>query len=175
VDDGLSGKLPLAKRPGLAAAVAAVKAGAPGCVFVVYAVSRFIRSQKECWALVDQGGEYALPLVSASEPFDLTTAMGRAFLGMLATFAALESDLASERTTDALAAAKFKGTKLGAPRMEDVLPAETIETVKTLYSTGNYSHRSLAAELNERRIPTAQGKQWHPRTVRVALGATVAE
>jgi site-specific DNA recombinase len=36
------------------------------------------------------------------EPFDTTTAQGKAFLGMLAVFAQLERDTISERTKDAL-------------------------------------------------------------------------
>ncbi len=82
VDDGLGGKLPIGERPGLAAAVAASQG--PGVAFVVYSLSRAFRTQREAWATVEGDyGEPALPLVSATEPFDLTTAFGRAAFGML--------------------------------------------------------------------------------------------
>jgi site-specific DNA recombinase len=184
VDDGLSGTLPMAKRPGLTEAVAAVKARS-GTAFMVYSVSRLARTQKELWDLVDDRGEWALPLVSASEPFDVSTAAGKAFLGMLATFATLESDLARERTTAALEAARERGTKLGAPSMVervvdgvrtvDTEKADVVRLIQGLYASGEWSLESLAAELNSRGVPTAKGGRWHKRTVRVAVGIKLDE
>ncbi len=182
LDDGLSGTRPLAERPGLAAAVAAVKA-TPGTAFLVASVSRVSRTQRELWRLVDDRGEFALPLVSASEPFDVSSAMGRAFLGMLATFASLEADLASERTVSALAAAKARGQILGAPpmgvrvvdgvRVEDAAVVASIARARALRAEGK-SYATIAAALNEEGAPTAKGGRWHVRTVRVALGVEVA-
>jgi hypothetical protein len=44
-----------------------------------------------------------------------------------------------------------------------------------LYASGNFSHRSLADELNRRGVPTAKGAgaKWWPKTVRAALLAKV--
>jgi site-specific DNA recombinase len=180
-DAGVSGKDALSKRPGLQAAIAAVQ-GAPGSVMVAYSLSRLGRSQKLIWTLLDDRGEYALPFVSATEPFDTSTPMGRAMLGMLAVWAQLEADLASERSIDALAAVAERGTKLGAPNMVETTDEETGERVKDpakvalvgqvkrLYATGEYSHRSLAEHLNATGVPSVTGARWHARTVRVAIG-----
>lgn len=165
-DDGLSGTLPPSRRPGLLAAIEDLRAG--GGVFLVYSVSRLARSQRQLWELVDDRAGLALPVVSATEPFDVSTPMGRAFLGMLATFATLEADLASERTKDALAAAQGRGVRLGAPSMAQLAP-EAVRQVRELYATGAYSHRSLAEHLNASGVPTAKGARWWPKTVRAAL------
>lgn len=168
VDDGLSGTLPVARRPGLVAAVAAVKA-APGAALVVASVSRLARTQLELWQLVDDRGEWALPLVSASEPFDVSTAAGRAFLGMLATFATLEADMCSDRTSAALAAAKARGVTLGAPKLlSRPAMAPAIERAHALRAEG-LSLRAVVDKLNAEGIAAAKGGPWHLKTLRAAL------
>jgi DNA invertase Pin-like site-specific DNA recombinase len=175
-DEAISGKDGVEKRPGLRDAIAAVTA-VPGAVVVVYSLSRLGRSQRLIWNLLDAGGEYALPLMSATEPFETTTPMGRAMLGMLGVWAQLESDLVSERTIDALAAVALRGTKLGAPgmassrRVNGVLqPRVDVDAIKALYLSGGYSYRTLAEHLNETGVPTATGTgKWHVNTVRTAL------
>lgn len=179
VDAGISGKEGIDKRPGLAAAIADIKAN-PGAVLVVYSLSRLGRSQRLIWTLLDTQGDYALPLVSATEPFDTSTPMGRAMLGMLGVWSQLEADLVSERTTVALDAARERGTKLGAPsmiestdesgaRMIDPAKVALVRQVKELYASGEYSHKTLAEHLNASGIASVKGGRWHPRTVRVAL------
>ncbi len=179
VDDALGGKLPVTERPALAAAITAANAGA-GVAFLVYSLTRAFRTQRECWLTIeDDHGDPALPLVSATEPFDLTTSFGRASFGMLATFARLEADLVADRTVAALAAARARGQVLGAPpmgvrvvdgvRVEDPAVAASIARIKALRGEGQ-SYATIAATLNEEGAPTAKGGRWHVRTVRVALG-----
>lgn len=168
VDDGLSGTLSVEERPGLAAAVAQVRSS--NAALLVYSVSRAARSVGELYRLVDpRDGAEPIPLVSVSEPFDLTTAMGRAFLGMLGVLAALESDLASERTVAALAAARARGVRLGAPPvLTSTHPSVT--RARVLRGEG-MSEREVAAQLNVEGVPTARGGRWHQETVRRALRA----
>lgn len=168
-DEGLSGKDAVARRPGLQKAIAVVQS-TPGSVLVVYSLSRLGRSQRLIWTLLDPQGDYALPLSSATEPFDTASPMGRAMLGMLAVWSQLEADLVSERTIDALAIVKARGVKLGAPGMSALAP-ETVAKVRELYATGTYSHRSLAEHLNVSGVPSAKGARWHSRTVAIALAA----
>lgn len=178
-DEGLSGTRDHSERPGLAAVIEQVGANTGACV-IVYSLSRLARSQRMVWELLDERGAYRLRVVSASEPFDTTTAMGRAFLGMLATFAQLESDLASERTRDALAFARSRGTKLGAPsmlestdaegaRILDPTKVELVRQVQTVAAETGLSLRELAAELDRRGVRSVKGGKWHPRTLRLAL------
>jgi DNA invertase Pin-like site-specific DNA recombinase len=110
------------------------------------------------------------PVSSASEAFDTSTPMGRAMLGMIATFAELEADLVSERTKAALAAVRARGTRLGAPSMVEVVRngvrsvdpdrAATVARVRALYETGGFTHVTLAAHLNASGIPSVRGGRW---------------
>ena len=171
-DEGASGKDGVEDRPGLAAMLAEqerIREAGGEVVTVVYSVSRLARRQRLLWNLLDDRDGYGVVVSSATEPFDTSTPMGRAMLGMLATFAALEADMVSERTRDALAELKAQGRKLGAPSMERLGAGAAIETSRELYGTGAYSHASLAEELNRRGIPSAKGGRWWAKTVRTAL------
>jgi site-specific DNA recombinase len=182
-DAAMSGKDAVEKRPGLMAALEDVKAN-PGAVMVVYSLSRLARSQRIIWNLLDDRGEYRLALASATESFETCTPMGRAMLGMLGVWAQLEADLVSERTIAALEAVAERGTKLGAPTMiestteegERYIDAEKVALVRRvqdLYATGDYSHRTLAEHLNQNGIASVTGRQWHARTVRVAINTAL--
>ncbi len=170
-DEGISGKDGIDKRPGLQGVIAAVQA-TPGSVVVVYSLSRLGRSQRLIWNLLDDRGEYGLPLSSATEPFETTTPMGRAMLGMLGVWAQLESDLVSERTIDAMAALAARGVRVGAPSMAMKVP-ESVAEIRRLRATG-LSPNAIADELNAAGWRTARkGTRWHAKTVRAALAAGV--
>lgn len=70
-----------------------------------------------------------------------------------------EAEVISERTKDAMAAAKERGTTFGRP---SPLDANTLRTIKRLRRRG-LGARRIAAYLNQRDIPTSngQGKRWH--------------
>lgn len=167
-DAGISGKDGIESRPGLKALLQKA-AQNPGHVVVVYSISRLARRQKLLWQLLDDRDGHGLSVSSATESFDTTTPTGRAMLGMIAVFAQLEADMVSERTKDALAEVKAQGKKLGQKSMLELCP-ETVSYVKKLYATGNYSHRSLAEELNRQNFPTVTGKgKWWARNVEIAI------
>lgn len=183
-DDGISGREGVEGRPGLTAALAAVKA-TPGAVLVAYSLSRLARRQRLVWHLLDDREGLGVPFSSATEAFDTASPMGRAMLGMIAVWSALESDLASERTSDALEAVRERGTKLGAPAMIerigpdgeraiDLQKLEVVRGIRARYAAGGWSHRRLAAALNAEGVPALGPKpsaRWHATTVRIALEA----
>jgi DNA invertase Pin-like site-specific DNA recombinase len=93
----------------------------------------------------------------------------------------------SQRTKAALAAAKAKGTRLGNPTpLPASLKARAVwstqaaqfrETVRPLIlelQAQGYSYNAIAKELNRRRIPTANGRQWHHKTVINLLSGSIA-
>ncbi len=172
-DEAVSGKDGVDKRPGLQAVIAAVE-DTPGAVVVVYSLSRLGRSQRLIWNLLDDRGDYALPLSSATEPFETTTPMGRAMLGMLGVWAQLESDLVSERTIDAMAALAARGVRVGMPPMGTKV-ADTVREIKALYATGQYTLKTLTEHLNDRGVPSARGGRWWPKTVYTALKTNLGE
>lgn len=168
-DEGISGKDGIENRPGLKALIAAAKANSDA-VTVVYSVSRLARRQRLLWQLLDEREGEGLAISSATESFDTSTPMGRAMLGMIGVWSQLEADMISERTRDALAEAKAQGRKLGQKSMKELAP-ETVELVKNLYASGNFTLRSLADHLNQQGTPSPAGGKWWPRSVEKAVKA----
>jgi DNA invertase Pin-like site-specific DNA recombinase len=84
------------KRDGLAAGTDAT-CKAQG-VLVVFAVARLGRSAGYIHNMADKLEDAGANIASACEPIDTSTAMGRAFFGVTAVFAQLESDQISDRT-----------------------------------------------------------------------------
>jgi DNA invertase Pin-like site-specific DNA recombinase len=171
-DEGVSGKDGLENRPGLVALIERAQ-HTPGAIVVVYSVSRLARRQRLLYELLDDRNGYGLAVSSATEAFDTSTPTGRAMLGMIAVFAALESDMVSERTRDALAEVRAQGRKLGAPSMVELGAGDAVRLAQELYATGRFTHRTLADEMNRRGVATAKGGKWWPKTVRTALLAEV--
>jgi len=172
-DAAVSGRDAIEKRPGLQAVLAAATRR-EDVVVVVYSLSRLSRRQSITWRMLDDRGEYRLQVESASEPFDTSTPMGRAMLGMLGVWSALEADMCSERTSAALEARRARGHKLGAKPLAEVAP-EVVAKVKELYATGSYTHADLAERLNADGVPTKRaGSRWHATTVARTLQQTVA-
>lgn len=110
VDAGASGGT--LERPDLAELRACVAAGEVAVV-VVYAVDRLSRRQADTLTLLEELEQRGADLAAASQPFDTTTPVGRAMLGMLAVFAELSRAEIRERTRVALAERSAQGV---APR-----------------------------------------------------------
>ena len=111
-DEGASGRS--LKRPGLQAALEVLEQR-QATVLVVTRLDRLSRSVRDIFALVE--GRFTAngaSLVSISENLDATTAMGKAFLGILAVLAQMERELVGERTREALAHVRDDGRYLGA-------------------------------------------------------------
>jgi len=140
VDIGLPGTSALASRAGLQAAIAAVQA-APGSVLIVYALSRLGSSQRRVWELWANRGPSALPVSSATEPFDTSTPTGREVLGMLGVWTRLDADT-EEAEADAPATSANDDTQ---PFMN---PTNVARRVMELYAKGKESLTTLTDSLN---------------------------
>lgn len=91
-DVSLSASRTRLDRPGLTAAREAIREGLADAV-VVWRLDRLARSVVDMGTLLDEG----LQVVSATEPLDTTSSMGRAMVEILQVFAALESRTIGER------------------------------------------------------------------------------
>jgi DNA invertase Pin-like site-specific DNA recombinase len=159
-----SGRQP--KRPQLQAALAACKKH--NAKLVVAKLDRLTRNVRFMLTLIDAGVE-----VLFCDLPEVTGAMGRFLLTTMASTAELEAGLISERTKAALAAAKARGTVLGAHArvLAPQYQAEARERAKQLaplihdLQQQGYSLRDIAAELDKRKVATPRGGKWHPQLV----------
>ncbi len=92
-------------RPGYQAMLAAIENGGVKAIYAK-ALSRIGRSVKELHRVMELADENGIAIVTGNEGrLDPTTAFGKGQFGMMAVFAQLERDLASERAKDNVAAA----------------------------------------------------------------------
>ncbi|GIM46993.1 integrase [Collibacillus ludicampi] len=97
IDDGYSGTN--MDRPALQRMIKHIQQGKIQTV-IVYKLDRLGRKQKDVlYLLEDVFDKNGVAFKSATEPFDTSTPLGKAMLGILAVFAQLERDTIIERTT----------------------------------------------------------------------------
>lgn len=109
IDEGISGKKSGDKRPAYDRMMCLIEQGMITAV-IVNDLSRLGRSVNLISQAITLMDKHNCTFISVKESFNTGNAMGKAMLNMVATFAQLESDLASERTEDALA---VRGEKYG--------------------------------------------------------------
>lgn len=148
-----------------------------GAMLVVAKLDRFSRSAAYILTAVEKSG---VRFVFCDCPeADETT------IGVFAVVARRQWLLISERTREALAAAKARGIKLGTNNLPDYdtshiaraartatanARAEDLRDIVTeIREQGATSLRAIAGELNARRIPTSRNKQWQATSVRRLL------
>lgn len=160
------------KRPQLEAAIAECKK--LGAVLVVAKLDRLARNAHFLLGVMDSGIE-----VQFCDIPEISGPMGRCIITVLAAVAELESGMISQRTKDALAAAKARGIKLGTAskqlakkhKKQALRDAKSMKPVfAKLAKEGITSRRKISATLNERGIQTPGGSNWYPTTVSRMLG-----
>ena len=170
--DAASGKN--LRRPGLQAALAAMKAGQAEGI-VVAKLDRLTRSVKDMGTLLDSYFREAFAFHSVGEQINTTTAAGRLVLNVLTSVAEWERETISERTSAAMAVKRkrkeYTGghVPFGFQDMDGKLvavPAEqtALQRINDLRSHG-YSYNRIASALNAEGIPAKNGGAWHPFAV----------
>jgi DNA invertase Pin-like site-specific DNA recombinase len=157
------------KRPGVQEALRALEAGEAKAL-VVAKLDRLSRSMLDFAALMATAQKQSWALVALDCAVDTSTPAGEAMAHVLATFGQFERRLISQRTREALAVKKASGVRLGRP---PTVPMAVVRRIQRLRARG-LSFRVIADELNEARVPTAQGgRQWYAATVRHVLLRTL--
>jgi DNA invertase Pin-like site-specific DNA recombinase len=160
----------LDRRPQLAAALAAARTAK--CSVLVSKLDRLSRDVAFVAGLMAQ----RIPFIVAELGRDADPFM----LHLYAALAEKERRLISERTKAALAVRKAVGTKLGNPtnireaggigRAVQTAAADEharglLPALRAIRAEGSVSIGAVTRALNERKIPTARGLQWHVSTV----------
>ena len=165
-DAGVSGTVDPDKRPGMAAALAALKRRDAGRL-IAAKLDRVSRSAIDLLTLVTKRAEReGWSLVVCDMDLDTSTPQGRVMLANFAAFAQYERDLIAERTKAALAARKAAGMKLGRPTK---VPDEVLRRIISETEQGR-SLRTIAQGLMADGIRTGSGNAtWHAVQVQRAL------
>jgi DNA invertase Pin-like site-specific DNA recombinase len=168
-DAGVSARS-VSGRPGLRAALAALRAGEAGAL-VVSKLDRLSRSAHDATGLLQRAEQEGWALVALDLGLDTSTPVGEMLATVMAAVAQWERRAISERTKAALAAKRAAGVRLGRP---SELPAEVVARIVAERRSGA-STPAIAHALNKEGVPTAQGgKRWYPSTVAKVLAGQAA-
>ena len=152
-----------------------------GALLVIARLDRLSRNAAFLLTLRDSGVRFAA--ADMPEANDLT-------VGVMALVAQAEREAISRRTTEALAAAKARGVKLGNPngaaalrragkggealravvcQNADDFAAALAPVLEAIRSEGHTTLRAIADQLNARGMMTRRGGKWHVSNVRNLL------
>lgn len=99
-------------RPALKEMLADIHSGKIQCV-LVYKIDRLSRSIFDFKTMMKEFDKHNCNMVSITQSFDTSSAMGKLTLNMLLSFAEFEREVASERVRDKMRATKAKGMWIG--------------------------------------------------------------
>jgi DNA invertase Pin-like site-specific DNA recombinase len=161
----------LSKRPQLLAALAEAKRSKAR--LIIAKLDRLARNVHFISGLMETRVDFVVADMPHADRFRLH---------LEAVIAEDEARRISERTKDALAAAKAKGTVLGAngkalAAQNKAAAAERVAPIAPLLSelrAQGLSMRQIVATLNAREVPSPAGGKWHLANLHRALGRLVA-
>mgnify|MGYP002765707664 CR=1 FL=1 len=108
-DEGISGK-DISHRPEMLKALAAIKDDAAD-VLVIWALSRLTRSVADLYNIWQICDKHNTDIISITEPFDTSSPLGRAMMGILGIFAQMERELTAERVSAAMLERAMQGKR----------------------------------------------------------------
>ena len=142
-------------------------------------MDRIFRSTIDCLATVEELDECGIGIQfceSGGQPLDLSSAVGRMLITILAAFGEMERYLISERTTMALQHLKDTGRRFTYDKygwdvdednnfVENEEEQKWIEYIKVRYHEDDISISQIARELNTCGVPTKRGGTWSHKQV----------
>jgi DNA invertase Pin-like site-specific DNA recombinase len=150
------------RRPVLVQSIAHCRQA--GAILLIAKLDRLARNVAFVSSLMESGVEF----VAADAPY-----ANKLMIHILSAFAEYEREQISQRTRDALQAAKARGVRLGANgaalahmnRQDAMMAAESIRpAVETAINSGCHTLAAVSRALNEREVPTREGAKWSPGT-----------
>jgi DNA invertase Pin-like site-specific DNA recombinase len=119
---------------------------------LVWRLDRWGRSLADLVTTLKELAELGVGFVSLTEALDMTTATGRAMVGLLAVFAQFEHDLLRERVRAGLAEARLKGKRLGRPATVSVHAVAVRKPLRAGVSKAEIARRMNLARTSVRRL-----------------------
>ncbi len=182
-DDGESANT--LERPAFQRLMEATKAKRFDAV-CVFKLDRLTRSVRDLGTLLEVFDKRNISLVSLSESFDASTAVGRLMLNVLGSVAQWEREAIGERTSTALRYRREHGKVYGevpygfqrADKSKDLKPVEReLAVVRRIYALrkDGLTLRAIADVLNKERIKTKKGRKWAPEQIRYMLANELYE
>jgi putative DNA-invertase from lambdoid prophage Rac len=107
---------------------------------------------------VKEFAELGVGFVSLTEALDMTTATGRAMVGLLAVYAQFEHDLLRERVRSGLAEASLNGKRLGRPSTVGLHAGPVQKLYRAGVSKAEIARRPNLARTSVRRILAADSR-----------------
>jgi putative DNA-invertase from lambdoid prophage Rac len=123
---------------------------------LVWRLDRWGRSLPDLVTTLKELAELGVGFVSLTEALDMTTATGRAMVGLLAVFAQFGHDLLCERVRSGLAEAKLKGKRLGRPTTVGLHAGPVRKLFRAGVSKAEIARRLNLARTSVRRILAAR-------------------
>ena len=152
-------------QPRLRAALAACQAGKADGLLTARLAS-LGRSLVEVGRLLAEARSEGFNLVALDLGLDLETAAGSRVANVIAALADWQRRSNDERTKQALAVKRARGTQIGRPRS---VPPAILDRIRREHANG-HSLAMIADGLNTDRVPPGQGGQrWYPATIRYLL------
>jgi DNA invertase Pin-like site-specific DNA recombinase len=151
------------RRPALTDALTRLDNCQSETSLIVAKLDRLSRSLIDFASVMERSKKNGWALVCLDLGVDTSTPQGKMVANIFATFAEFESDLIGQRTKAALDEKRKQGVKLGRPR---TVCDEALRLIH-IARRNSLSYAAIAADLNQRSVPTAQGGRWWPETVRL--------
>ena len=154
-------------RPGYHQLVSMIESDQVSAVYS-YSLSRLTRSISDFAKLAEVCIERKVPIrLAADRTLDFGSATGRFNINVLVSLAQMERELASERSKDTVAVRRARGDRIGHPFYGEK-PGEDVAAVLRAYNDAG-SVLGAGRLLNDRGVPTRQGKPWSTTPVREIL------
>lgn len=108
-------------------------------VVMVTELSRFGRSTKDLFILVERIEQMGAQFISLKEDIDTTSSIGKFFFTIVCAFSQLQRDIIVQNTKEGLKAVRARGRKGGRP----CINAKTVENAIKLYNTNPLSIKEI--------------------------------
>jgi site-specific DNA recombinase len=178
IDDGVSAKIPLWSRPAAKQMKEFILKHKIKQIYA-YRMDRLFRSTIDCLATVEELDEFGIGIQfceSGGQPLDLSSAVGRMLITILAAFGEMERNLISERVCMAMQYLKETGRRFTYDKygwdvdednnfIENEKEQYWIEYIKVRYHEDGITKSEIARELNTCGVPTKRGKKWSHKQV----------